>query len=264
MNVKKEYTDNGYIILRDFFSDEDISSISKNVDKVFNPWMKYHKLQIFEQQMVNMHSLTKQEHFKHNPKERINFFNSITPLKLINIVEELFGDKIYFHNTQLFFNPLNKKRLPYWHRDMQYSPITDSLQKEEQNNMINLHIRIPLVKEKSIEVIPGTHKRWDTKLEKDVRLELNGHKNYEDLPNSQLIDLDIGDILIFNAQMIHKGNYIFNDSRKALDLCVGTFHPIPFSFFDHQILPSNEEMNSIRNTQWFTNAKKYIINKKDK
>ncbi|NQZ23966.1 MAG: phytanoyl-CoA dioxygenase family protein [Colwellia sp.] len=257
MSARKEYDDMGYVVVRNFLSDIEISSISKHVNGVFDSWMSSNKSEIFEHQLVNMHSLTKQEYFTNTPDERVGFFNSISPLTLTNLIERMFGSEIYFHNTQLFFNPLNKKRLPYWHRDMQYSPLSDDIQKAEQNNMVSLHIRIPLVKEKGVEIIPGTHKRWDTELERDVRLELNGHSNNEQLPNAKLIELDVGDILIFSSQMIHRGNYQLNDSRKALDLCVGKYHHLTFGFLDKQILPRKEEMELIKNNQWYSCATNY-------
>jgi ectoine hydroxylase-related dioxygenase (phytanoyl-CoA dioxygenase family) len=257
MSARKEYDDIGYVVVRDFLSDIEISSICKHVNGVFDSWMSDHKTEIFEHLLVNMHSLTKQEYFENIPEERVGFFNAITPLKLTNLIERMFGAEIYFHNTQLFFNPLNSKRLPYWHRDMQYSSFSDDIQKAELNNMISLHIRIPLVKEKGIEIIPGTHKRWDTELEREVRLELNGHHNNEQLPNARLIELDVGDILIFSSQMIHRGNYQLNDSRKALDICVGQYHHLTFGFLDKHVLPTEEELEVIKNNQWYSCVKHY-------
>jgi ectoine hydroxylase-related dioxygenase (phytanoyl-CoA dioxygenase family) len=257
MPAKNEYDDLGYIILRNFLNDIEINSISKHVNNVFNSWMRSNESEVFDYQLVNMHSLTQKEYFKNNPEERVDFFNAISPIKLVNLLESMFDSEIYFHNTQLFFNPLNSKRLPYWHRDMQYSPLSDDIQKAEQNNMLSLHIRIPLEKEKGVEIIPGTHKRWDTELERDVRLELNGHTNNEQLPNAKLIDLDVGDILIFNSQMIHRGNYQLNNSRKALDLCVGKYHQLTFGYFDKQVLPTDEEIELIKHNRWYRCAKFY-------
>ena len=257
MTYRTEYNELGYIVIPNFLSETEITPIANHVDSIFNSWMNKHKLDVFEQQLVNMHSLTDQEYFEHSKEERINFFNSITPLKLVQLIESIFGEGIYFHNTQLFFNPSNSKARPYWHRDMQYSPIPDELQKTEQRNMVSLHIRIPLVKEKGVEVIPTSHNRWDTELERNVRLELNGHKNYEELPNGKLIELGVGDILIFSAQMIHRGNYKLNNSRKALDICVGKHHQLSSGFIDENVLPTNQEINLIQNNQWYTCAKDY-------
>ena len=257
MDHQKEYNELGYIVIRDFLNEAEITSIANHVDSIFSSWMNKHKLDVFEQQLVNMHSLTSQEYFEHSKEERIKFFNSITPLKLVQLIESIFGEEIYFHNTQLFFNPSNHKMRPYWHRDMQYSQIPDELQKAEQRNMTSLHIRIPLVKEKGVEVIPTSHKRWDTELERNVRLELNGHKNYEELPNGKLIALEVGDILIFSAQMIHRGNYKLNNSRKALDICIGKHHQLSSEFIDENVLPTNKEINLIHNNQWYNCAKNY-------
>ena len=64
------------------------------------------------------------------------FFEAIASVKLTEVLEIMFGSGIHFHNTQLFFNPSNKTRLPYWHRDMQYSPIEDAIQSDEQHRML--------------------------------------------------------------------------------------------------------------------------------
>jgi len=38
------------------------------------------------------------------------------------------------------------------------------------------------------------------------------------LPDEHYIGLDVGDLLVFNAQMIHRGHYSNTTERKALDL----------------------------------------------
>ena len=147
---------------------------------------------------------------------------------------------------------------------MQYSPIEDVVQREEQNKMLSLHIRIPLIDEKGVEVVTGTHRRWDTELERNVRFELDGHRNSEPLPGSELIDLARGDVLIFSAQMIHRGNYELNLTRKAFDLCVGKYHPLASNFLDPQVLPTEEEMENITNNQWYRLAREITANKSSK
>jgi len=224
----------------------------------FNSWRSRNDAVVFEHKLVNMHSLTKAEYFEDSADQRVGFFNALAPKKLTSLLELMFGSGIYFHNTQLFFNPLDSTQLPYWHRDLQYRSLSDDIQQAQQHNMVSLHIRIPLVKEKGIELVPGTHKRWDTKLEREVRFELNGHSNSEQLPNGTLIELDVGDILIFSSQMIHRGNYQGNDSRKALDLCVGKPHHLTASFLDGQVLPTSQELKLIKNKQWYSNAKKLL------
>lgn len=256
-----KYNESGYVVLRNFFSDVEISLFDDHVDRIFRQWMKDHKSEIFNHRLVNMHSLTCSEYFEGASEKRVEFFKVIASSKLTNTIEEIFGSDFHFHNTQFFFNPSNKARLPYWHRDLQYSPVDDLIQCNEQKNMLSLHVRIPLVEEQGVEIIPGSHKRWDTKLEHDVRLEMNGHINNEALPNAVLTSLVPGDILIFNAQMIHRGNYDLNASRKALDLCVGTYHPLTSEYLDERVLPSEEELGRITNNRWYSRAREIVAKK---
>ena len=261
MKLIDQFEENGYVVLRNFFDEEEISLMSNYVDRIYQKWQSENETEIYENKLVNMHSLTAQEYFQDTPHRRIEFFELIASQKLTETIESMFGSDIHFHNTQLFFNPSNTERLPYWHRDMQYSAIEDSVQSGELINMLSLHIRIPLIEEKGVEIIKGTHRRWDTELEKNVRFELEGHKNSESLPGSELIELQRGDILIFSAQMIHRGNYELNPKRKAFDLCVGNYHPLTSNFLDPLVLPTDDEIVKITNNKWYRLAREISGNK---
>ena len=256
MDASKQFETQGHIILRKFFDPEEIDQITRIVDRIYRQWKTDNCHALIEQQLINMHSLTHPKYFQGYGHERVQFFNLIASVKLVKALDQLFHTDIYFHNTQLFFNPYSQDKRPYWHRDLQYSPIDDAVQAAEQQNMLSLHGRIPLVAEKGVELIPHSHRRWDTDLERNVRFELNGHSNHESLPGAVLIALEPGDILIFSAQMIHRGNYALNPSRKALDLCLGKRHPLVESFFDPTGLPNDDEMNYICDRTWYDLAQK--------
>ncbi|WP_019507066.1 phytanoyl-CoA dioxygenase family protein [Pleurocapsa sp. PCC 7319] len=255
MEISKQYAERGYAVIKKLLNQDEIEKITIIVDLIYDRWLNENGDALIEHQLINMHSLTHPRYFKNNKSERIKFFELIAPEQLTDLIEKMFGKGINFHNTQLFFNPYTNTKTPYWHRDLQYSLIEDSIQAQEQNNILSLHIRIPLIAEKGIELVPGTHKRWDSELERNVRLELNGHINSEKLPGGILIELEPRDILIFNAQMIHRGNYGLNKVRKALDLCIGKQHHLLSGFLDRDILPNDDEIRCISNNQWYVLAK---------
>jgi hypothetical protein len=259
--LKSHYQENGYIVLRNFFSDVAFDALAIHADRIYKKWASDNEADIYQHMLLNMHSLTSPEYFEEQPTERVEFFEAIASQKLTALLDEMFGSGIYFHNTQLFFNPSNSACLPCWHRDMQYSSHDDSTLRAELPNMLSLHVRIPLLAEKGVELVTGSHKRWDTELENNVRLEQHDHKNSELLPNAALIELSPRDILIFSAQMIHRGNYALNPNRKALDLCVGKYHPITSGFLDERVLPSESEMAGMTNNQWYRVARDIINNK---
>jgi hypothetical protein len=250
----KTFEKQGYVSIKGFFDADHIGNLAITVDRIHAQWLAENHAEYVERLLVNMHSLTSPRYFRGDATARINFFECITPAKLTRLLDDMFGDGIYFHNTQLFFNPFENKRLPYWHRDMQYSPVDDAAQAAEQCNMTSLHIRIPLIKETGLELVPGTHRRWDNALESDVRFERNGHRNSEDLPGAELVGLEPGDILIFDAQMIHRGNYRMNRIRKALDLCVGKPHRFTSQYLDESTLPGEHEIDRILNNVWYRRA----------
>ena len=63
------------------------------------------------------------------------------------------------------------------------------------------------------------------------------------------------DVLVFDAQMIHRGNYALNRERKALDLCVGKPHPFTLRYLDGSVFPTDEELALIRNKAWYQRAR---------
>lgn len=255
----KAYTEQGFAVVRNWFDATAIACLMRETDRILSQWMAENRERYIEERLVNMHSLTSARYFS-DASQRIAFFELIASERLTGLVDGMFGDGVYFHNTQLFFNPYENRRLPYWHRDMQYSPVPDEMQAQEQGRMLSLHVRIPLLPERGLEVIPGTHRRWDSPLESDVRRERNGRRNSDDLPGAKLIGLEPGDVLIFDAQMIHRGNYALNRERKAFDLCVGHPHRFTVRYLDQQVLPSMDEIARIRNHAWYVRARQVATN----
>ena len=255
MTEKAVFDDQGYFIRKDFFQPDEIAELGDIVDRIHQQWLVKNREEYVQRQLVNMHSLTHAEYFAGRSGDRRRFFECLAPAKLVTLMDEVFGEGIYFHNSQLFFNPADDSKLPYWHRDLQYGPADEAVQKRELPNMLSLHIRIPLIAERGVELIPGTHRRWDSALERSVRFERDGHRHGDALPGGVLIGLEPGDVLVFHAQMIHRGNYAFNSARKALDLCVGKAHPLTWNFLDEEVLPSQQELEQISDKRWYEQAR---------
>jgi ectoine hydroxylase-related dioxygenase (phytanoyl-CoA dioxygenase family) len=131
-------------------------------------------------------------------------------------------------------------------------------QKEALQGPNVVHFRIPMVDEPGVELIPGTHRRWDSDEELDVRLEQNGRKNYEDLPAGVRVALNAGDLLVFSANMIHRG--IYGMDRMALDVLFCDPDPEPMKFVDTDCLPDAEIMERIENASAFERTIKIKAN----
>lgn len=97
-----------------------------------------------------MHSLSAKEYFSEDPNKRVEFFNLLSTDKLVNAINSILKEKIHFFNTQLFFNPDDVNKSPYWHRDFQYTGIEDDVLKSELGKLKAYHIRIALQDENSL------------------------------------------------------------------------------------------------------------------
>ncbi|MBM9546355.1 phytanoyl-CoA dioxygenase family protein [Leptospira sp. 201903074] len=169
---------------------------------------------------VNSAYLTSTKYTK-DKEDRQSLFQFIGSDLLLDICDLIFEDPFYFLNTQIFFNPIDPNKLPYWHRDIQYLGIPEEEQKKRIHKDYVWHFRIPLEKDPGIWFVPGSHIRWDTEKERQVRLELEERKNHEDMETQILVPHKPGDLLVFSAHLIHKGNY--GSNRFSFDILYTNF-----------------------------------------
>jgi ectoine hydroxylase-related dioxygenase (phytanoyl-CoA dioxygenase family) len=241
------YQENGYIFLRNFFENSELEEIHPVVLKFHEAW-KNENLDFYSTRAVNSAYLTGIKYL--NVNERLKLFNFISSSKILNILLPLL-DEAMFMNTQLFFNPSNKEQKNYWHRDPQYH-LSEEQQKEALKTTPVLHFRVPFLDEPGIELIPGSHAAWDTDEELEIRLEKNGHKNFENLSTGKTIKLNAGDLFVFSANMIHRG--LYGMDRLALDILFCKSDPELAKFIDKDCLPSQLELQKIKNPEIFLNS----------
>jgi len=259
MGERRTYKRDGFVLRRRLLSPEIVARLVGIGERVHAQWMQEHAEEARKRDLINSTGLTATRYF-HSPfdSERRIFFDALADAALWDLLTALFGDDLYFHGTQMFFNPLDGRRQPYWHRDLQYMGYDETRQQALLGELCNLHVRVPLRPERRFLLVPGSHARWDTDLERDVRLERSGHRSWEELPSATPFDLDPGDILIFSAHMLHRGTYEGNSGRLSLDLMLGKPHPdIPMTL-EVQELPTAGELGSLRHPQWFVRAKKLL------
>ncbi len=217
--LKITYQENGYLVLRGFFEKNETLALRETILKFHDSW-KQENAVFYKQKAVNSAYITAPKYL--DKDSRVELFRFIGSDKIMDIAGLVLRDRPTFMNTQLFFNPADEKQKNYWHRDPQYH-----LSLAEQEKALVgpdvVHFRIPLCDEPGIELVPGSHKRWDSKEELDVRLEKNGRSKHHDLSSGTIIKLQEGDLLIFSANMIHRG--LYGQNRLAFDILL--CEPVP-------------------------------------
>lgn len=249
MHMNEQYEKDGYFVVDSFFNAADTAQISEVVDKFHNLWTKENQ-DFYRKKAINSAGLTGKKHL--NYKDRNRLFELICSDGVARVISSLPFSEPAFMTAQLFFNPVNHEQKNYWHRDPQYHLAEDEQKLAIQGAEV-IHFRIALENEPGVELIPGTHRRWDTEEELNIRLEKSGNKNHQSISSGVSIPLKKGDLLVFSANMIHRG--LYGGKRKALDIlfCEGT--PELLEFINHDCLPDIEMLKNLDNPLIFSNSR---------
>lgn len=245
---KSNYDEQGYFVIRDYFNASEISSLRKVILKFHALW-KIDNVKFYQEEAFNSSLITGSEYLSYD--DRVKLFNFISSKKIMAIVESVIPVNPAFMNTQLFFNPVNRQQKDFWHRDCQYDFDVEDQKRVIQDTQV-VHLRIPLFDELGMELVPGTHKRWDNDEEFDVRQEEKGRVSSEDLSTGKKIKLAAGDLLVFSADMIHRGLYGLD--RLALDMLVFDSAADYADYVDDDCLPEASMLEKIDDSRLFMNT----------
>ena len=246
--LKSNYDEQGYFVIKDYFNATEISALRKVILKFHTLW-KEDNAEFYREEAFNSSLITGSEYL--NCDDRIELFNFISSKKIMLLVETLIATIPVFMNTQLFFNPVNAQQKDFWHRDCQYDHDIEA-QKRIINETQVVHFRVPLFDELGMELVPGSHKRWDTEEEFNVRQEEKGRESHEPLSTGKQIPLAAGDVLVFSADMLHRGLYGLD--RLAFDILVFDSAADYADYVDDDCLPTRAMMDKIIDPRLFLNS----------
>lgn len=254
--MQSDYQQNGYILKRQFFSATELDAVEPPLRRFHQKWLEQYGAH-YDQQAINSAYITHKGSLAAPDREAL--FNFIALEKLVAMAQDIISAGPAFMNTQLFFNPKNSSQKNYWHRDIQYRPDSVAKQKKLLKSKTILHFRIPLADEPGIELVPGTHQRWDDEQEFDTRMAKNGRVPSDDLPSGKAIPLNRGDLLVFSANMIHRG--LYGGDRFAFDIIYSDPDPEVLSFVEPKCLPDANEIASMDNLEIFERTRQTLNEK---
>ena len=247
---QRNYDEEGYFVIRNYFNAAEIASLRTVVLTFHQLWQK-DNAKFYQEEAFNSSLITGSEYLAYD--DRVTLFNFISSQKVMTVVDTVIANNPAFMNTQLFFNPVNPKQKDFWHRDCQYDHDIEGQKLAIKETQV-LHLRVPLFDEPGMELVPGTHKRWDNEEEHNVRQEEKGSVSSDDLSTGKKIDLAAGDLLVFSADMIHRG--LYGMDRLALDILV--FDPAGdfVDYVDDDCLPEMSMLDNIADPRLFLNIMK--------
>ena len=97
--------------------------------------------------------------------------------------------------------------------------------------------------ERGIELIAGSHQRWDSAEEYAVRMGKPPYRPHDDLPHATQIALHTGDVLLFSANMLHRG--LYGQNRLAFDIIYCDDHPDLLAHRGDHTLPNAAQLATL-------------------
>lgn len=240
-----DFMKDGYVKIPKCFASNEIKELSKIVTRFHGAWIHANR-EFYQTRAINSAYLTSEQHLCE--RDRFALFTFVSQIRLVNLVNNLLKDKAVFMGTQLFFDPVNSQQNNYWHRDSQYH-LSEAEQFVALSGPEVLHFRIALKDERGIEFIPGSHNTWDTEEELAVRLEKDGHRSHEPLSSGTEVPLAAGDLLVFSANVIHRG--LYGMDRLALDILYCEKSSELLGFLQQDCMPNNEQLDRLENRSIF-------------
>jgi hypothetical protein len=102
-----------------------------------------------------------------------------------------------------------------WHRDSQF---TERDQERERALVVGttaVHLRVAFEPDDRLELVEGSHLRWDT--DEELRIRKGAQRASADMPHAVRIALSPGDACVFHAWAIHRATYQRRPLRRTLD-----------------------------------------------
>ncbi|WP_019614995.1 phytanoyl-CoA dioxygenase family protein [Psychromonas ossibalaenae] len=247
--LSSRYNDQGYFVVRGYFTDDEIASLRQIILTFHELWKKDNAEFYQQEEAFNSSLITGSQYLTSD--DRIKLFNFLSCKKIMNLINTVIPADPTFMNTQLFFNPVDPQQKDFWHRDCQYDHDLETQKKIIQETQV-VHLRIPLFDELGMELVPGTHKRWDSEEEFNVRQEIKGRESSDGLSGGIKVPLAAGDVLVFSADMIHRGLYGLD--RLALDMLVFDPSGDYADYIDDDCLPDSSMLDKIDDPGIFLNS----------
>jgi ectoine hydroxylase-related dioxygenase (phytanoyl-CoA dioxygenase family) len=242
LNIIDRYQQEGYVIIPQLFARERVSELRLICDRILDQWFERFPRYKQRPRKKNCSPLTDLYYFKSDREQLIFLLNTIGDPSVLSILKSICNCKLLFHDLQYFFNPLHTTWRGYWHRDGQAIAPDDATEQRRLFDVSDNFIRvnIALIPDDNLEIVPGSHTRWDTKEELEIRKELNGKNNTSEMPSLTKIVLNPGDAVFFDGFTIHRGNYFVDKPRRTIAMLYSSpvdYHtPPPTCFLESNIL----------------------------
>ena len=238
-NLVNRWTTQGYAMVHELIGRDEASQLLLVCEDILQQWYRRAEPGPGEFDHVMRH-LNHPGYFKDHPEWLPMLLEIAADPRVLDFARQVLREEPVYRLFSLFMNPLEDHRDGHWHRDTQF--VQDYDEEDERARLAGdafqncIQLQIALVPSADAEVVPGSHLRWDTPEEWEIRLKDNkAHNKSNDMPGALRADLAVGDAVAFNPCAIHRGRYHTDKLRRTLMLTYeGISTPVKHDIFNRQ------------------------------
>ncbi|MDQ3586474.1 MAG: phytanoyl-CoA dioxygenase family protein [Acidobacteriota bacterium] len=226
--VNRQWDERGFVVVPRLLDAARVAALRALCDRVWQQWLVSAPDQPRAANATNMAFLTEPCYFVEHRSQLTSLLSFIAADQILDLLTQLGIDEPLFHNTQFFFEPRDETRAGDWHRDQQFGAPDEATEQRRMQQHTGIHLHVALVPDDHLEIVPGTHARWDTPEELSIRKGLHGQRpDSPHMPGAVRISLDAGDAVFFSAWSIHRGRYVAGQTRRTFDAIYGAPSEFP-------------------------------------
>lgn len=223
-DLQTQWENEGYVVVRKLFEPARAERLRAIADRILAQW----RVENPETgkpggapSATVMRHLNHPGYFRQGATGLGELLDAVADPQVLTVAHTILGEEPLFRCTSCFFDPLENSRDGDWHRDSQFGTPDEA---EEQKILAQLsrsgtsiQLQIALAPSADVEVVPGSHLRWDTPAEYTIRKADGGKNNRSnEMPGALRLALDAGDAALFNPYGIHRGRYHTGRLRRTL------------------------------------------------
>jgi hypothetical protein len=240
--LTEQWAAEGYVIVRGLFSSERAARLRTVCEPILKQWRVNNPetgKPGGDRNATAMRHLNHTGYFCDGTDGFAELMGAIADPGVLAVCRSILGEAPLFRCTSLFCNPLDKSQDGSWHRDSQFhhadpeeeKAVIDTL--NEEGNSVQL--QVALVPSDDVEVVPGSHLRWDGPAEFEIRRADKGaHSKSNEMPGALRVALAAGDAVAFNPYGLHRGRYHTDKLRRTLMLTYTKTSKPRFDYFSDQ------------------------------
>jgi hypothetical protein len=209
----------GFVTLPDFFDPTELSELRRSCDAALSRSRQAHREIAHSTPRISLFAEGKcLEHDASVLSPILRFASSPRVCALLKAVFSRYGapelkDVHYYHEQT------KRDWDGDWHRDCQFGRSDPGRERQVFETTLAVHVRIAFEDDDRLEIVPGSHTRWDSP--EEARIRRGGERATSVMPNATRIPLRAGEGCLFHAWSIHRATYRCTPIRRTLDALYG-------------------------------------------